>query len=222
MTTGALLAYRIASVPPTLLKDCGSLAVLSLQVRARAALALPQGVPSASPRQAAATRASVLQQCCQVPYCCAEKAVLDCVCMCAPRPHATQDNPITADQLRSTPGFKDYDARRVSAVAAVSRKSSRRAQPAAKQRVVTRKQQPVPFLQSVAAVRSASIMNQSVVISKRAADVLWLQVALCNKQLDAKVSAHATRTFTEGAEDRQWQRYASGQGGGGGQQGGGR
>eukprot|EP00198_Chlamydomonas_reinhardtii_P002751 XP_001692087.1 ubiquitin family protein [Chlamydomonas reinhardtii] len=97
---GSLGEPGIASVPPTLLKDCGSLAVLSLQ-----------------------------------------------------------DNPITADQLRSTPGFKDYDARRV---------------------------------------------------------------ALCNKQLDAKVSAHATRTFTEGAEDRQWQRYASGQGGGGGQQGGGR
>ncbi|KAG2451291.1 hypothetical protein HYH02_003897 [Chlamydomonas schloesseri] len=71
-----------------------------------------------------------------------------------------QDNPITADQLRSTPGFKDYDARRV---------------------------------------------------------------ALCNKQLGAKVSAHATRTFTEGAEDRQWQRYATGQGGGsGGPSGGGR
>ncbi|GLC70765.1 hypothetical protein PLESTF_001030900 [Pleodorina starrii] len=64
-----------------------------------------------------------------------------------------QGNPITADQLRSTPGFAAYDARRV---------------------------------------------------------------ARCNKQLDAGVLLHASRTFTEGAEDRQWSRWAGGGGGGGG------
>ncbi|KAG2501705.1 hypothetical protein HYH03_000206 [Edaphochlamys debaryana] len=68
-----------------------------------------------------------------------------------------QDNPITADQLRSSPGFAEYDARRV---------------------------------------------------------------ALCNKQLESNVSVHATRSFTEGAEDRQWSRWGAGggpgQGGAGG------
>ncbi|EFJ45917.1 hypothetical protein VOLCADRAFT_105794 [Volvox carteri f. nagariensis] len=83
---------RITAVPPAVLRDCASLATLSLQ-----------------------------------------------------------GNPITADQLRSTPGFAEYDTRRV---------------------------------------------------------------ARCNKQLGAGVLEHAARTFTEGAEDRQWSRWG-GDGGGG-------
>ncbi|GIL79722.1 hypothetical protein Vretifemale_8998 [Volvox reticuliferus] len=74
--------------------------------------------------------------------------LLDCASLAT---LSLQGNPITADQLRSTPGFSEYDARRV---------------------------------------------------------------ARCNKQLDGGVLAHASRTFTEGAEDRQWSRWGDGGPGG--------